>query len=70
MGRTRGNGCILSLLLLLFEAIKKLVEVTVDYLENKSYTTIRNFNIFLLMVQIAALCVCIWLMYSIKWDQC
>ena len=36
MGRTRGNGCISGLFLLLFWAMEKLVETTVDYLKDKS----------------------------------
>ena len=65
MGRTRGNGCISGLFLLLFWAMEKLVEVTVDYLEDKSYTTIRNFNTFLFIALIGIICACIWLMYLI-----
>ena len=67
MGRAkvRGDGCISGLILLLFWIIAKVVEVTIDYLEDKPYSTIRNFNTFLFIALIGIVCACIWLMYLI-----
>lgn len=51
---------------LLFAGMAKLAAVMMDYLEDKSYTVIRNFNAFLLIILIGILCACIWLIYLIQ----
>lgn len=63
MGRTKikGGGCLVALLLLLYWIIAKIIEVTVIYLEKKSYSTIRNFNACLLLVLIGELVACYWI---------